>query len=210
MNRPIPSRHGAVAGLAAGALAITVGMFLSGLGETASPIDAVGSVVIDHVPASVKRLAIDWFGTNDKLALRVGIVTLLGLAAIAVGIAARTRRWIGVAGIGAFGLIGAWAAVTRPTASGWAALPSVLGAVAGAGALWFLLRPRPIETPGPSMRAGGARRGRRASRRQPSMAGAAAMRSRAEAKDSTAPSAETTSRHAPDGARSISGVSAGS
>lgn len=150
MNRPIPSRHGAVAGLAAGALAITVGMFLSGLGETASPIDAVGSVVIDHVPASVKRLAIDWFGTNDKLALRVGIVTLLGLAAIAVGIAARTRRWIGVAGIGAFGLIGAWAAVTRPTASGWAALPSVLGAVAGAGALWFLLRPRPIETPGPS------------------------------------------------------------
>lgn len=150
MNRPIPSRHGAVAGLAAGALAIAVGMFLSGLGETASPIDAVGSVVIDHVPASVKRLAIDWFGTNDKLALRVGIVTLLGLAAIAVGIAARTRRWIGVAGIGAFGLIGAWAAVTRPTASGWAALPSVLGAVAGAGALWFLLRPRPIETPGPS------------------------------------------------------------
>ena len=97
-------------------LAITVGMFLSGLGETASPIDAVGSVVIDHVPASVKRLAIDWFGTNDKLALRVGIVTLLGLAAIAVGIAARTRRWIGVAGIVAFGLIGAWAAVTRPTA----------------------------------------------------------------------------------------------
>lgn len=150
MNRPIPRREGALAGLASGALAVTAGMFLAGVGETASPIDAVGSVFIDHVPAWLKTLAIDWFGTNDKLALRVGIVTLLGLAAIGFGIAGRTRRWLGVAGIGAFGVIGAWAAVSRPTASGWAALPSIAGAALGAGALWFLLRPRPIETPGPS------------------------------------------------------------
>ena len=44
---------------------------------------AIGSAFIDRVPPWLKDLAIAWFGTNDKTALRVGIlIVLLALAAV--------------------------------------------------------------------------------------------------------------------------------
>ncbi|MCU1500695.1 MAG: hypothetical protein JWM12_49, partial [Ilumatobacteraceae bacterium] len=47
-----PSRgFGIVAGLVAGAIAVTGGMLLAGILSVSSPIDAVGSTFIDHVPA---------------------------------------------------------------------------------------------------------------------------------------------------------------
>ena len=145
--------EGATAGLVSGALAVTVGMLCSGIIDVVSPIDAVGSTVIDHVPRWLKEWAIAQFGTNDKLALRIGIVSILAVAAALIGIAARRRPWIGIAGIAAFGVIGAWAAVARPGESGAAALPSLLGSVVGVVVLHRLLRPAssgPHETPGPS------------------------------------------------------------
>ena len=59
------------------------------------------------MPPWLKRLAIDWFGTNDKLALRVGIMVTLAAAALVVGVVNRRHRAAGVVGIAAFGLIGA-------------------------------------------------------------------------------------------------------
>ncbi len=150
MNRPLPRRAAAAAGLVAGAVAVGVGLAVAGAQETPSPIDAVGAVVIDHVPPWLKELAIRWFGTHDKLALRIGIYTVLAGVAVAIGLAARRHRALGVAGIGAFGVIGAAAAVSRPAATGGAAWPSLVGAIAGGGGLWWLTRPRPIEVPGPS------------------------------------------------------------
>ena len=83
-----PRRFGAVAGMVAGAVAVTVGMLSAGVIDVVSPIDAVGSEFIDRVPPWLKELAIRWFGTNDKVALRIGIFATLGIAALIVGMLA--------------------------------------------------------------------------------------------------------------------------
>jgi DMSO/TMAO reductase YedYZ molybdopterin-dependent catalytic subunit len=148
-----PRPYGAIAGVVGGAVAVTVGMFTAGLIHVVSPIDAVGSEFIDRVPPWLKELAIQWFGTNDKLALRTGIMITLAIAAVIVGVLA--TRWLiaGVIGISAFGLIGALAAWHRPGESATAALPPLVGTAVGIPLLILLLRPtRPaaVETPGPS------------------------------------------------------------
>lgn len=150
MTTPVPRRFAALAGLVAGGLAVTIGMLVAAITEVSSPIDAVGSEVIDRAPRWLKEFAIREFGTNDKLALRIGIISILAIAAVGVGIAAARRPWAGVAGIGAFGLVGALAAAHRPGESAGAALPSIVGAIVGAAVLLRMTRPRPIETPGPS------------------------------------------------------------
>lgn len=148
----IPRRYAALGGLLAGAVAVATGMLLASLGGSGSPLDSVGSEFIDRVPPWLKELAIRWFGTNDKLALRVGIVAVLAAIAPLVGLVGARRRLAGPAGIAGFGLIGAAAALHRPGA-GWAsALPSLLGAAVGV-AVFARLVPgpaRPVPTPGPS------------------------------------------------------------
>lgn len=146
---PAPSRrHGAWAGLAAGGLAVTVGMLLAAITDVVSPIDAVGSEVIDRSPSWLKEWAIEQFGTADKLVLRIGIVAVLALAALGLGAAAVRRPLVGVLGIDAFGIVGALAAANRPGEGFNAAVPSLLGAVVGGGVLYLLVRRRPIEVPG--------------------------------------------------------------
>lgn len=124
-------------------------MLVAAITEVVSPIDAVGSEVIDRAPLWVKERAIDWFGTDDKLALRIGICSILGVAALVLGLLSAKRPVVGMAGIGVFGLVGALAAAHRPTESIGAALPSLLGAIVGAAVLYRLVRQRPpvIEYP---------------------------------------------------------------
>ena len=71
-----------------------------GIIDVVSPIDAVGSEFIDRVPPWLKDLAIRWFGTNDKMALRAGIVVTLAIAALIVGVVAVRRPLAGAVGIG--------------------------------------------------------------------------------------------------------------
>ena len=136
------TRYAAWSGIAAAAAALGIGELTAlGVSARSAPLVAVGAVVIDAVPAPVKAFAIRVFGTYDKLALQVGtVIIVIGVAAM-LGVAARRRLWAGIAGISAFGVIGAIAALTRSGSStGWA-LPSVAAAVAGALALVGLLRP---------------------------------------------------------------------
>ncbi len=149
-TRPVPRGWAALAGLVAGGLAVGVGIAVAALIDVVSPIDAVGGEVIDRVPGWVKEFAVRNFGTNDKLALRIGIVSILALVALAAGALGRHRRRLGVGIVGLFGIVGVLAALHRPAQTGSAAWPSVIGALVGCGALWMLLRPWPIEVPGRS------------------------------------------------------------
>jgi DMSO/TMAO reductase YedYZ molybdopterin-dependent catalytic subunit len=107
-----------------------------------SPVLDVGDRVVDTVPNSVKELAIRWFGTNDKVALLTGIGAILAVYAALVGVIAFGRRlWWALAGIGAFGLIGAWASqTTRREAPFSAVVPSLVGAAVGVAVLAGLRR----------------------------------------------------------------------
>lgn len=125
-----------LAGLLTTGLALGVAELVAGLRKgTESPIIAVGGEVIDAVPPPVKDFAIATFGTNDKVALVVGIVALLAVFGLLLGILAVRRLVVGLAGVALFGLVGAAAAISRPSATSFAALPSIVGALVGMVAL---------------------------------------------------------------------------
>ena len=82
----------AVDGVLAGAVAIGVATLLAGVlawlglaGGTPSPIPAVGGAFVDRTPSWLKDFAVAAFGTNDKLALFVGMGVVL--VAVFAGIA---------------------------------------------------------------------------------------------------------------------------
>jgi DMSO/TMAO reductase YedYZ molybdopterin-dependent catalytic subunit len=133
---------GALAGLASLAAGLAIAEVVAATSRTfQSPVLDVADRVVDGVPQSVKRIAIRWFGTNDKTALLVGIGSVLVLYAAVVGIVALGRhRIVGVAGVVAFGVAGAYASQTTRRAAPFVAItPSVLGAIA-AGAVLLGLR----------------------------------------------------------------------
>ncbi|NJC73647.1 molybdopterin-dependent oxidoreductase [Planosporangium thailandense] len=125
--------------MAAAAVALGVAEPLAVLtGARSAPLVAVGGVVVDTVPASVKEFAVRAFYTHDKLALLVGTGLLVAVFAAVVGILVVRRLRYGLAGVALLGVVGAVAAVTRHGASWVYALPSVIGALAGMGVLTVL------------------------------------------------------------------------
>lgn len=129
-----------MAGLAAAGAAIGVGELVAGASKRlSSPVITVGNRVVDAVPRRVKDLAIEWFGTNDKKALLIGIYAFVALFGLVLGLLAARRHLIGAAGIAAFAAVGVWAAGEEVAAPWWAGAPSAIGAVAGIGALGVLL-----------------------------------------------------------------------
>ena len=133
--------RGALLGAASAAVAIGSAHLVAGVvGREASPVIAVGSAAIDLTPEWLKSFAIRTFGASDKIVLLGGIAIVVALAAVALGIASMHRRWVGLVGLASFGAIGVAAALTRPTATLVDALPSVVGAMAGAATLVLLHR----------------------------------------------------------------------
>jgi DMSO/TMAO reductase YedYZ molybdopterin-dependent catalytic subunit len=152
-----PWAVGAAVGLVTGVVAIGVSELIAALvGELASPIVAVGEAAVDLAPPWLKSFAIREFGSNDKLALLIGIGVLLAVLAAVMGILTLRRRWVGYAGLIGLGGVGVLAAVTRPTADALSALPSVVGVAGGVWSLRLLLRQ--VDDPAP--RAGTAARRR--------------------------------------------------
>jgi DMSO/TMAO reductase YedYZ molybdopterin-dependent catalytic subunit len=124
------------------AVALGVGEAVSGIpGAGPSLVTAVGTEFIDRFAASLKDLAVELFGTNDKPALVVGIViTSLVLGAV-LGVAAARRFVVGVAGFVVFGIVGLWAFLRDPLgATGTGFTAATAAAVAGIGSLALLLR----------------------------------------------------------------------
>ncbi|GAA2835507.1 molybdopterin-dependent oxidoreductase [Kribbella solani] len=128
--------RGAVGGVLAALAGLAVGSVVAGfLGTAQTPVTAIGSAFIDRVPPWLKDLAISWFGTHDKTALRVGILIVVGVLAAVGGILAVRRYWAGALITVALTAAAIAAAITRADSGQTGFLPSLL---AGATALIVL------------------------------------------------------------------------
>jgi len=134
-------RYGAIAGIAAAAVALGLGELIGLAVEPRSgPLVAVGGVVVDKVPEGGKDLAIRIFGTHDKMALQIGTILILLAFAAVVGILGMRRLWFGLAGIGLFGVVGLAAALTRTGATAVWVVPTLIATAAAMVTLYLLLR----------------------------------------------------------------------
>ncbi|OUE17912.1 Sulfoxide reductase catalytic subunit YedY precursor [Clavibacter michiganensis] len=119
---------GVVAALAVLAVAEIAAAFVA---PAASPVLAVGALVIDLVPAGVKDTVIALFGTGDKVALLVVLGLVVVAAAALAGILQVRRPPLGVVVLALFAGIAVLAATTRAGATGAAAIPTIVGMIAG-------------------------------------------------------------------------------
>jgi hypothetical protein len=132
---------GAVMGILAAAVAIGVATFAAAfVRPQASPASVVGSIFIDRIPAALKHSVMAHFGAHDRTVLLLGMYVAIGLIAMVLGCMARRNPSVGVAGIAAFGLLGAFIVITRPESRASDVIPSAIGAVAGVMALLWLAR----------------------------------------------------------------------
>jgi len=122
----------ATTGVLAAIGGIAVAHLVAGFSNpAASPVLAVGSVVIDATPTPVKEFAVAQFGTADKPFL-LATVTLVTLVAAAIaGALSRRRVWLGIGFIVLLTGLATAAAVTRPVAAPSDALPGLVSAVVG-------------------------------------------------------------------------------
>ncbi len=151
---------GAVIGILAAAVAIGVATFAAAfVRPQASPASVVGSIFIDRIPAALKHSVMAHFGVHDRTVLLLGMYVAIGLIAMVLGCMARRNPSAGVAGIAAFGLLGAFIVISRPESRASDVIPSAIGAVAGVMALLWLARASaPVAVASPRRAYGGGRR----------------------------------------------------
>jgi DMSO/TMAO reductase YedYZ molybdopterin-dependent catalytic subunit len=145
MTRPAA----ALAGFVSGAAALGTGELVAGFrGNWQSPVVGVAEGIIERVPRSVKDFAIEQFGRNDKLALIIGILALSIVFAAVLGLIARRRPVVAMAGFALFALVGMWGSQQAFTSSFSGIVPSLCAGAAGIGTLALLVgrAPRPAST----------------------------------------------------------------
>jgi DMSO/TMAO reductase YedYZ molybdopterin-dependent catalytic subunit len=140
-----PTRSTAAAaldGILSGAVALGVATLLAAVmrwlayaGGTPSPIPAVGAAFVDRTPPWLKDFAVSTFGTNDKLALFVGMGVVLVTVCAGIGLVSRTRSTLAVVLLCLMGALGAAAVLSRPGALPQDIAPTVIGALLGIRAL---------------------------------------------------------------------------
>ena len=149
----------AVTGLLAAAVAIGVATLAAAfVRPQASPVSVVGGVFLDRLPATLRIHLMAHFGTHGQTVLL--LLGTVGFLAIVLGFMARRNPSVGVAGIAAFGLLGAFVAVTRPESRASDVIPSAIGALAGIVALLWLARASAPVAPVQPAYGGGRRRAR--------------------------------------------------
>ncbi len=126
----------ALAGLAAGAVAIAVSELLAGLVGAPSLIVAAGTLAIDLQPPGAKDVVVSLFGTNDKAALNLLMVVVAMAVAASAGVLAARRFRRGALVLVAFGIVAAWAAIRLPLVTPALA---VVNAVVAVGAALLVL-----------------------------------------------------------------------
>jgi DMSO/TMAO reductase YedYZ molybdopterin-dependent catalytic subunit len=134
----VSRRDAALAGIAAGGLALGVAELVAGLLPGApSPIIAVGDLVIALQPPGAKQLVVDLFGLADKLILNLVVIAVALAAAAGIAIASRTRPHVATVGIMAFGLLALGAGLRDPLAE---PLLTIVVALVASLVAWFALR----------------------------------------------------------------------
>jgi DMSO/TMAO reductase YedYZ molybdopterin-dependent catalytic subunit len=134
----------AATGAACGLIAAGAGL---GIGEVAaafvrpeaSPIVVVANRFILATPEWLKEVAIRNFGTDDKLALKIGIYVVIALLAALVGWRAMRRLVEGLVGLGLFGAIGIFCALTTHAHRASDVVPAIIAALAAALILTVLI-----------------------------------------------------------------------
>ena len=123
----------------------------------------MGGAVIDATPTPVKEFAVRELGTYDKPVLLGSIALVLAVFTAVVGILAVRRRIVAVVGAAVFGVGRGGRGLSRPAATAYDVVPSLVGAAVAAGVLILLLHRAYRRPLGPSGRgAGPGRRRRRA------------------------------------------------
>ncbi len=146
------------AGLAAAAVALGVTQLAAAFfAPAADSRTAVGTSVINLTPGPVKEWAIQTFGTADKTFLTVMVLVVIAALASASAIWERSRIPLGSIVLGGAGLLGCLAVLSRPGASAFDLIPTLLGTATGIAALRLLTSERireqtPAETPDPGRR----------------------------------------------------------
>ena len=115
---PTPSRGAAaLAGVAAGAAALGGAELLAGLlPGAASPIIAVGDLVIALQPPGAKQFVVDLVGEADKLVLNLFIAAVAVAITAGIGVLARTRPGIARIAIALGGILALGAGLRDPLA----------------------------------------------------------------------------------------------
>ncbi|MEU6315728.1 molybdopterin-binding oxidoreductase, partial [Streptomyces sp. NPDC047014] len=140
--------RGAAAGIAAAAAGLAVAQLVAAfLRPEASPVTAVGGAAVDLTPVAVREWAIRLFGPADKPVLILGIVLVLAAVGALAGLLAVRSLPAGIAVTGAFGLLGAAAALSRPEAVRRDALPSLTAAAVLGLLVRAATRPPPAGAP---------------------------------------------------------------
>jgi DMSO/TMAO reductase YedYZ molybdopterin-dependent catalytic subunit len=138
----------ALAGLVSAGVALGAGELIAGVDDgLASPVEAVAGGVISRVPRSVERFAIETFGSNDKLALVVGILAFSAVFGIVLGVVSRQRPRVGTLGLAAFAAVGVLASAAGPQASLTSGLPSIVAGLVGVLCLGSLVSRAPNREP---------------------------------------------------------------
>ncbi|MFD7453714.1 molybdopterin-dependent oxidoreductase [Kitasatospora sp. NPDC059827] len=123
----------AAAGVAAAVAALGAGELVAAVtGPDGAPVIAVGSTAIDLTPTPLKEYAVRTFGTQDKAVLLGGILLTTALLAALTGWLSARRPRSGATVFAAFGLLGAWAALSRSGAGAADAAPALASGAVGA------------------------------------------------------------------------------
>jgi DMSO/TMAO reductase YedYZ molybdopterin-dependent catalytic subunit len=144
-TRAAAPRSATVAAFIAGGLAaaagIAIGELMAGLIVGApSLVIAIGDTVIENQPPGAKELMVELFGSDNKLALNVGIVATSILLAGLLGVAGRHSWNVPVFGFGVAGAVGLLAALSRPLVEPlWAVVTVVTAVIVALAALRLML-----------------------------------------------------------------------
>ncbi|MEJ7651639.1 MAG: molybdopterin-dependent oxidoreductase [Nakamurella sp.] len=116
-----------VVAFAATELLAALGVWAGLFSPAAAPITSLANTFIVLTPEWLKEFAIAQFGTNDKVALEVGMYVTIAIAALVIGFIAARWTKIALAAVVVLAVVVAIAVITRANATIFDLLPLAIG-----------------------------------------------------------------------------------